>query len=271
MRRLLVPSVAVTLAAACAGGTAGPMFEYGPGGGPLRYVVTSETKTAIQTPMGPQNVDGSTNATVTVEIGAQTQGGRRVSVVLEAFETRGTGVGRLEGGALIGQTFGGILAQDGSMEFTETPPTPANLRDYVDPSAFLSDLLMPLPPSGASDLESWPVQQQTVERTQMTTTSSFEGTARVVGDTVWNGQPAKIVRVEGQFSIEGTGTPAGSPAELQMSVSGPGTMTYLWDATRGVMLTATSRGDGDGTVALVGMDMTMTMSVESEQSVVLQR
>jgi hypothetical protein len=271
MRRVLAWSVAVALVAACAGGTAGPVFEYGPSDGPLRYEVTGETKTAIQTPMGPQNVDASTNAAVTVEVGAQAEGGRRVSVVFESFESRSTGIGRLDGGALIGQTFRGILAPNGNIEFTETPATPANLRDYLDPSAFLSDLLMPLPPPGASDLESWPVQQQTVERTQMTMTSSFEGTARVVGDTVWNGQPAKVVMVEGQFNLEGTGTPAGSPAELEMLASGPATMTYLWDATRGVMLTASSQGSGDGTVALVGMDMSMTMSIESEQSVVLQR
>jgi len=247
------------------------MFEYGPSEVPLRYDVTSETGSSIQTPMGPQNVDATTNVTVTFEVGGPGDGGRRVVAVFEALESQSTGIGRLQGGALIGKPFVGVLAHDGSVDFTETPETPANLRDYFDPSAFLSELLMPLPPEGSGDMESWSVHQESTERTQMTMVSSFDGAARVAGDTVWAGQPAKVVIVEGQFKLEGTGTPTGSPAELEMVVSGPATMTYIWDATRGVMLSGTTRGEGEGTVALVGMDLTMAMTVTSEQRIVLQR
>ncbi|UCG85913.1 MAG: hypothetical protein JSW71_18700 [Gemmatimonadota bacterium] len=271
MRSVLAPSLAVAVGAACAGGPAGPLFEYGPSEVPLRYEVTSETNSAIETPMGPQNVDATTNVTLTFDIGEQSDGGRRISVVIEALESQSTGIGRLEGGELIGQAFVGVLAADGSIEFTGVPETPANLRDYFDPAAFLSELLMPLPPAGGDVLESWPVHQETIERTQMTMMSTFDGTARVTGDTTWNGQPAKIVMVEGQFELAGTGTPTGSPGELEMLVTGPATTTYLWDAARGVMLSATSRGEGEGTVALLSMDITMPVTVASEQSVVLQR
>ena len=271
MRSVLVPSLAAVAAAACSGTSARPMFEYGPSEVPLRYEVTSRTKSDIQTPMGPQNVDATTSVTLTFDIGAPSAGGRRVVAVFESLESQSTGIGRLQGGSLIGEPFVGVLAHDGSIDFTETPETPARLRDYFDPPAFLSGLLIPLPPEGSGDMESWEVHQETVERTQMTMTSSFDGTARMTGDTVWNGQAAKIVMVEGQFNLEGTGMPAGSPAELQMLTSGPATMTYLWDATRGVMLSATSKGEGEGTVVLVGMDISMPITVASEQSIVLQR
>jgi hypothetical protein len=271
MRNLFVSLSVATFATACAGGSAGPMFEYGPSEAPLRYQIDGSTESVIETPMGTQNQGGSIAATVTVEIGTPGDGGRNVTVVYEALESSGAATGRLDPGDLIGQPFRGILESDGEISFTEAPKTPSGLARYFDPSALLTQMLMPTPPGGAAGLESWPVYQQATERTEMTVTSTFEGTARVVGDTTWNGIVAKIVAVDGEFQMEGSGTPTGSPAELDMLVTGTGTSRFVWDATRGVMLASVSEGGGAGTVAIPSMDLSMPMSLTSKQTTELQR
>jgi hypothetical protein len=191
-------------------------------------------------------------------------------VIYEALESQGT-VGGLDASGLLGKPFSGVLGSDGEITFSETPPTPSELARYFDPAAFLSQLLMPLPQGGATGLESWPVHQEATERTEMTVTTVFTGTARIVGDTTWNGVAAKIVAVEGEFEMEGSGTPTGSPAELDMILTGTGTSRFVWDAARGVMLASVSEGSGTGTVAIPSMDLAMPMSLTSKQTTELQR
>ncbi|UCD25773.1 MAG: hypothetical protein JSW51_07640 [Gemmatimonadota bacterium] len=270
MRNLFVSLSAATIATACAGGSAGPVFEYGPSEAPLRYEISGSTESVIETPMGSQNQGGTVSATVTVEIGAQAAGGRNVIVVYEALESSGAGIGRLEGGDLIGQPFVGVVDNSGKMTFTEVPPTPTRLGNYFDPGAFLSQLLMPLPPAGGGEVGSWPVHQEVTERTEMTVTSMFDGTARVVGDTVWNGITAKVIVLEGEFQMEGSGAPTGSPAELDIIASGPGTTTYIWDAATGVMLASSAEGEGTGTVDIPSMDMSLPLTMSSKQTIELQ-
>ncbi len=270
MRNLLVSLSAVVFATACAGGSSGPTFEYGPSSTPLRYQVSSKTESVIETPMGAQNANDTTNVTVTLQIGEQAGDGRQITAVFEEFSSQITGVGRLEGGEMLGQEFSGILAHDGTIEFTETPSIPKKLSDYIDPAAFLSEFLVPMLPPGSETAETWPVSQEYTEHTQMTMTSTMDGTARIVGDTVWNGQPAKLIEIRADYTLEGTGMPTGSPAELEMVLSGPGTIRAVWDAQRGVLLSAMSHGNATGTVSLVGMDITMAVTAESWTSIVLK-
>ncbi len=271
MHKFLISVTAALLSGACAGGSAGPVFEYGPTDAPLRYQISGSTESAIETPMGPQNQSGTIEATVTVDIGGAVDGGRNVTVVFEALETSGTGIGQVAGGDLIGKPFVGVLAANGEMSFTGVPEVPSALARYFDPAPFLAQLLMPLPPEGGTDLESWPVHQESTESTEMTIFSTLDGTARVVGDTVWNGIPAKIVLVEGEFQMEGSGTPTGSPAELDLVASGPATSRFIWDAVRGVMLASNTDGGGEGVVSLPSMDLSMPMTINSKQTTELQR
>ncbi len=271
MRKFLIFLSLALLTSACAGGSAGPVFEYGPTDAPLRYSVSGSTDSEIDTPMGPQKQGGKVDATVTVDIGAPVAGGNSVTVVFEAFETNATGVGRLDGGAMVGKPFNGVLASNGEMSFEETPAIPDRLASYFDPTSFLAQIMMPVPPEGGTDLESWPVHQESTESTQMTLFSTMDGTARVAGDTVWNGIPAKIVLLEGEYQIEGSGTPAGAPGEIQMVASGPATTRFIWDAARGVMLASSTEGGGEGTVSLPSMDLSMPITMSSKQTVELQR
>ena len=269
MRNLLVSLSAFAFATACAGGSSGPTFEYGPSSTPLRYQVSSKTESVIETPMGAQNANDTSNVTVTLQIGEPAGDGRQVIAVFEEFNSQITGVGKIDGGEMLGQEFSGILAHDGTIEFTETPSSPKKLSDYIDPAAFLSELLVPMPPPGSEAVETWPVSQEYTEYTQVTMTNTVEGTARIVGDTVWNGQPAKLIEIRADYSLEGIGTPTGSPGELEMVLSGPGTTRAVWDAQRGVLLSATSHGSATGTVTIAGMDITLPVTAESWTSIVL--
>jgi len=271
MRRFPLSWSAAVLAAACAGGSAGPIFEYRPIDAPLRYQVNGSTKSVIDTPMGQQNQDGTIEATVTVDIGAPTDGGRNVTVVYEALETSAAGLGRLQGGEMVGKPFVGVLSSNGEMSFTGVPTIPATLARYFDPTSFLAQMLMPLPGDGTADLESWPVHVESTESTEMNISNTLDGTARVVGDTIWNGISAKIVVVEGDYQMEGSGTPTGSPAELNLVASGPATSRYVWDAARGVMLASSTEGEGEGTVSIASMGLSMPITMSSKQTIELQR
>jgi hypothetical protein len=67
--------------------------------------------------------------------------------------------------------------------------------------------------------------------------------------------------------MDGTGTPAGSPAEVEMSATGTATARYLWDPVRGVMLAAWVTGEASGDVAVVGMDLSMPIAVQVTQTI----
>jgi len=57
--------------------------------------------------------------------------------------------------------------------------------------------------------------------------------------------------------------------KLEMVLSGPGTTRAVWDAQRGVLLSATSHGTATGTVTIAGMDITLPVTAESWTSIVL--
>jgi hypothetical protein len=263
----LVSVVSVT----CTVGAGALKFEYAPTKSPLRYVIDNEQAVLIETPMGDQKASDNTNATIVVEIGERREGGWLVSAEFEALSGQAAGVGNLDGADLHGKEFSGTLSQDGTIEITEAPDITGQLAERFDPKAFLADFLTPLPPSGAVDLATWQVRRETVSHTQLTVTSSFVGTALVVGDTTWNGETAKIISATGTFTLKGNGMPNGSPGEMAMVISGEARTRYVWDSDNGVMLGAATRAEGKGNVTLVGMDMSMPMTLTVTQRVELQR
>jgi hypothetical protein len=167
--------------------------------------------------------------------------------------------------------FSGTLKHDGTIEIADAPDITGQLAEVFDAKGLLADFLAPLPPSGDSDLATWQVRRQTTSQTQLTMASSFVGTALIVGDTTWNGESAKIISSSGTFRLEGTGTPTGSPAEMEMVVSGETRTRYVWDSEEGIMLAAVAQGEGKGSVALVGMNLSMPVSLTIKQGVELQR
>jgi len=261
MRSIHALTMVAALSGACAAG--GPVFEFRPTDTALRYDMYGANDFSVETPMGSQLSQDSAAIAISVEIGGGGPQGNDVAVVFDAFSARSTAQGTIDGGGLVGARYRGLLKRDGSIEVVEGPEVPARLRGLVDPKSILADLMVPLPPEGHDLAEPWPVTQETVTSTQMSMTTRFNGMARLAGDTVWHGIAARVIVVEGEFQMEGRGTPEGSPAEIAMSVSGSSERSFLWDAARGVMLVGTGSGEGTGQVEVVGMNLSMPAKVTS--------
>ena len=102
-------------------------------------------------------------------------------------------------------------------------------------------------------------------------TSTFEGAARFAGDTIWNGVAARLIVVEGTLEIEGSGAPAGAPAEMNLLLEGESTRLYVWDTTRRVMLASLMTGKAEGSLSISGMDLQIPARFEQKQEVTLRR
>lgn len=271
MRFGLTSLVAAGLVTACASGGIRSTFEFQPESGPLRYAVRGNDRNIVDTPMGTQETSTTSSATVVIATGARTPTGVAVTATFEVLEGESTEQGTFEGGDILGKSYAGVIHPDGMIEVVDGPETPAGLKMFFDPRGFLRELLLPLPPKDAPVTEPWTVRRETVWDQAITMTSVSEGTARVVGDTVWNSVPAKVILFEATASLSGTGMPEGSPAELDFAASGPSTTHYVWDAVRGVMLAALSRAEVDGTVTLVGMGVTVPITFVGEGTIELQQ
>lgn len=266
--------LSTVLLAGCAAAGAGPTFEFSPTDVPLRYGVGTTGKLVLEIPGGPtQTNDDKLSATVMMEIGQPGPEGRPVSAVFEALEASSSGdMGSTsqEGGSLIGMRYAGTLTEGGTINFSDPPETPSHLKDIVDPAALLADLLVPLPPDAEAAGASWPVNTTVTSRAGVTMTATYTGAARVAGDTTWNGQSAKVIISEGTLEVHGTGTPAGSPAEIDMTMTGPSTRWYVWDPQRGVMLASRVSGEYSGEIEVIGMGMTIPTSYKETAEVVLR-
>lgn len=265
----LAAMVAVT---ACAGKAAAPGLAFGPTGGPLVYEVATYGSIDIDTPMGSQRSHDTLQATVRLEIGAPVGDQWQVSAVFEALRASSGGdMGRqsAEGGELIGQEFKGALLQNGVIDVTEAPAAPTGLADLIDPSALLAEILGPLP-ADPETTEPWPVRTVVTSRTVLTVTVTYEGTARIAGDTTWNGRPARIIVSEGSYVLEGSGTPPGAPGEIEMQMTGTSQRRYIWDAARGVMLASEITVEADGPITLQMMNLSMEATATSRQVVRLR-
>jgi len=258
------------LGLACASGpTSSAMFEYGPAAAPLRYAVTSHRSVKVETPMGDQQSSDTTEATVTISLGEPADVGRHVTASFEAFSSRvggAMGARSLDGEGLIGEPLSGILRPTGRIDIDTRPTLPEALAETFDPASFFTDLLAPMPPDGETGAP-WPVRFEVTSATAMHVTGTYDGMARLAGDTAWNGTPAKIILSEGKIEIRGSGTPSGAPAELSMKMAGTSTRRYVWDAARGVLLAGWSVDRATGSIELQGMGLTLPATTELIQGI----
>lgn len=272
MRNLLAVFVVGALAACASGGRLGtPTGHFQPAAGPLRHQLADDTNVSVETPQGDMRSRDTSTATIRMTVGQAGASGHAITAAYEALDLRSAGdmgSSHVTGGALLGQEFAGTLKPSGMIEINSSPTVPSNIKQYLDPAAWLKHLLVPLPPAGTT-ADSWPVRVEVASDAGMQVTTRYEGTARFAGDTTWNGITARRIVLEGQFTFEGRGQPAGAPAELVMLVVGTTTRRYLWDAQRGVMLHAHAVSEGQGTMEMVGMDVTLPTSVRNELTVVI--
>jgi hypothetical protein len=271
MRFKVLPVMTAVLGTACASAAVMPSFEFQPTTGPLRYTLHSVDGQVIETPMGAQEGEAITDVTFVMEVGGPTVGGLAFSAVIESLEGSSSEQGSYEGGDLVGKPYTGTLKPDGTIEITDGPETPASLENLFDAKGVWTELLPPLPGPGQMGAESWTYSRESVFETAMTLTSVTNGTARIVGDTTWNGVAAQVIVAESEVELTGIGTPPGAPGEIEVAVAGPLTVRYVWDGTRGVMLASNSQGELSGDVTVVGMGMSFPISFTGDADVTLQR
>ncbi len=267
--RLLLSALTCLVASACAG-SSGPIYEFQPTPGPLHYEIIDRGSLLIETPMGEQRSSDSTKATLRLEIGQMSAGGRRVSVAFETLDIWAGGdfqAEHIQGGELIGRAFTGTLSDQGIITVTEAPEIPAALQGSADPAAIFADLLLPLPPTGEESADSWSHATTQMSETTMSMEGSYEGTATFAGDTTWNGRPARIIVSEGNTMTSGRGTPVGAPGEIEMVLKGKAVTRYIWDPARGVMLGYRTTSSAEGELEVLSMAMAMPISYQGAREV----
>jgi hypothetical protein len=266
-------AIAITLLAlGGASGGGGARFTFGPVESPLQYEVRSSQMISVETPMGPQENYDTVDVTVALSVGEATEGGHRLIASFDAIDLRSHspgGVQRADGGALIGQRLPGTLHLTGSIDLDERPSLETSLSDVFDPSGFLTDLMLRMPADGNTDAP-WAVRVESKWETALSVTGVYEGTAQIVGDTVWNGTPAKIIQFEAAVQLSGSGMPAGAPAEMELALSGTSARRYVWDPARGVMLAGRAIDDASGSISIPDMNLVLEAAVEGQWSAELK-
>ncbi len=266
-------AAAVLFAGACASSGAGPVYELLPTETPLTYVLSSEGSNDIETPGGAQGSTYSSEAVLTLQIGESGEAGRAFTATIESmsFEAGGDFGDTSDDltDEIGGKPFRGVIAADGDVTFTESPPFEGTGMTTADLERVVSGLVFPLPPGGDPAAGTWPHRVTLPPGGGLEGESVYEGTVSMVGDTVWNGIAASVMASEGMVTITATGMPAGAPAEIELATEVEARMVYIWDAARGVLLEVRATGEGGGDVSTMGFSM--PMAVESESIVTLQQ
>lgn len=262
--QLLLTAALTAVLTACASSPA--YYEYQPTDSPLRYVFTASVSNEIETPGGMQRSGGESDAMVTVSVGARTDSSTAFSVTFESFQTAAGGnavSGEPDVEDVAGATFVVALGATGSVDILEAPVIEAEGVSTDDLAGIVISLMMPLPPGGTVTSESWPHKVESPVGSGLEGSSRYDGTARLAGDTTWNGIPSQKIVSEGNWVLTAVGIPPGSPTEIELQMEGTSSTTYFWDPARGVMLGAEAAVKGSGTVAAVGFQMPISNTASS--------
>ena len=73
------------------------------------------------------------------------------------------------------------------------------------------------------------------------------------------------------LEIDGSGTPAGAPAEMNLLLEGESTRLFVWDTIRRVMLASFVTGEADGSLTIGGMNFQIPARFATRQEVELRR
>jgi hypothetical protein len=241
-------------------------YEYQPTESPLRYDFTASVSNEVETPGGMQTSGGESEAIVAVSIGARTDSGTVFSVIFDSFRTATSsdaGSGELHTEDVEGATFVAALRATGAVDILEAPEIELEAVSTDDLAGIVISLLLPLPPGGTETEESWPHKVEAPVGSGLEGSSTYDGIARLAGDTTWNGIPAQKIVSEGTWVLTAVGTPPGSPTEIELQMEGTSVTTYFWDPARGVMLGAEAASSGSGTVMAMGFEMPISITASS--------
>jgi len=254
------------LASACGGGRA-PVYSFQPTETPLIYSINTEGSQTVDTPNGPAGGGFDTQAVLSLSFGDEVSGGRSFSATFDSFDSTlesQMGQQNVDGSSVTGREFRGIVSSGGSVAMTETPEVKAGAYDQNSIVAMFPDLLAPLPPDGEPTDDSWPHAYVLPSGGGLDGETSYTGTARFVGDTTWNGIAARVIVSEGTVHADGTGTPQGAPAEVELSADGEARFEYVWDPATGVLLAMKAVSESVGVVTTMGFDLPLSLTSKRE-------
>ena len=259
-------AVATVVALAACGGTrtaAEPIYELRATEAPLRYGLEATQVTVIELPTGDeQQIETSMDAVLTLSYGEATSEGLPFVLTFDELDAAMQGAPGADLSTIIGETIRGIVGSDGEISVQEAPDVDVPGFDAAGLAELVGPLMIPLPPDGDAEAESWPLERSRPVGGGMSGTSSFGGTVSFMPETEWRGEPARILVSEGDLRQRASGQPPGAPGEIDVDLEGESTTTYAWDPLRGVVLHVNQAAELEGSIGMQGMALPMTTSAE---------
>lgn len=263
MRLTALAAGAAVLLTGCGGGSVSmPIYTLAPSSAPLRYEITTDGNTVVETPGGTQETPSRAELVLAVQFGATTEAGTAVTVTFESVSVSQTVMGTttdVDASELIGKSMSAVIADDGSIEVTDSPEVSGPLGQVADPKRILSSFLPPLPPGGDASLETWPDADESVVEGAITLTVTREGTASFAADTMIAGHAARVIQASGETEFSGSGEAPGA-GEIDMSMDGDYSGSYVWDAAAGVLLGAATEMEVAGMIVGIGFSIPGTVT-----------
>ncbi len=263
MRLTALAAGAAVLLTGCGGGSASiPIYTITPTSAPLRYELTTDGNTVVETPGGTQETPSRAELILAVQYGASTEAGTAVTITFESVSVSQTALGNttdIDASELIGKSASALIADDGSIEVTEMPEVSGPLGQVANPNQIISSILPPLPPGGDVTLESWPDVDENVVEGPITLTITRDGTASFAADTMLSGRSARVIQTSGETEFSGSGEAPGA-GEIDMNMDGDYSGFYVWDAAAGVLLGATIETEVAGMITGIGFTIPGTVT-----------
>ena len=263
--------VALAAFASACGGSRAPVYTLQQSESPLRYSINTEGSQTVETPNGPAGGGYDTDAVLLLAFGGEMSGGRSLSAIFESFDStleRQMGEQKIDGTPATNQVFRGSVTTTGAIEIREKPEVTVGAYDQNSLLAMFPDLLTPLPPGGEPVDGSWPHAYVLPSGGGLEGETSYTGSARFAGDTTWNGIAARVIVSEGRVHAEGTGTPQGAPAEVELAAEGDSRSVYVWDPEAGVLLAVKAESQSNGLVTTMGFDLPLALTSIREAQLV---
>jgi hypothetical protein len=266
--------VACAALAACAAGAAGPIYTLSSNPASLHYAIHGSGTQTISTPMGPQETSSEERAVVTIDYAGPRGEGTAFRAAFDSVSvslSSQQGTMRPDLGAVVGATFEGVADPGGGMTDVKMPELELGAYGTANLLQLMSDLVPPLPPGGEPGSEGWPWSVSLPSGGGLDGTLVVEGTARMVGDSAWNGMRLRVIESEGTVTLAASGTPATAPAPITVDMEGTATGRWLWDQTRGALVAASVRSETSGSVAIPSMAMDLPIEAQSTREIELIR
>lgn len=212
----------------------------------------------MATPNGTIDRGFDTETVILLRLGALSSDGRAFVIEFEAFDATlegQMGPREIDGGTVIGPVFRGVFDPSGAILMRETPPVKAGAYDQNSLVAFFPDIFAPLPPEGDAAEAEWPHAWVLPTGGGLDGETSYTGSARLAGDTTWNGITARVIVSKGRIRADGNGFPEGAPGEVELSVDGTASATCLRDPGSGMLLAMQAESRSEGRVFTMGFDL----------------